>query len=158
MKTYSMKPAEVQKKWLLVDAQGLVLGRMASIIAKLLRGKHKPGYTPHVDCGDNIVVINAEKVKLTGNKFADKTYYRHTGYPGGIKSATAGETLTGKHPERVIQKAVERMLPRGPLARRQMGNLRVYAGTEHPHTAQQPEALDIAAMNPKNSRSARYGG
>ncbi len=152
MKTYSMKPAEVEKNWILVDAQGLVLGRMATIIASRLRGKHKPGFTPHVDCGDNIVVINAEKVKLTGKKLADKVYYRHTGYPGGIKEDKAGHLLEGKHPERVIMKAVERMIPRTPLGRQQMKNLRVYGGENHPHDAQNPEVLDVAAMNPKNAR------
>ncbi len=153
MKTYSAKPAEVEKKWFLIDADGLVLGRLASQIAKILRGKHKPTFTPHIDCGDNVIVVNAEKVHLTGNnKAANKTYYRHTGYPGGIKSRTAAETLEGRFPERVILKAVERMVPRGPLGRAQMGNLRVYPGPEHPHEAQQPEALDIAAMNPKNSK------
>lgn len=152
MKTYSMKPAEVDKKWILVDAQGLILGRLATIVASRLRGKHKPGFTPHVDCGDNIVIINAEKVKLTGKKLSDKVYYRHTGYPGGIKEDIAGHLLEGKYPERVIVKAVERMIPRTPLGRQQMKNLRVYAGTQHPHEAQKPEALDIAAMNEKNAR------
>jgi large subunit ribosomal protein L13 len=154
MKTYSMKPAEVQKKWFVVDADGLVLGRMAVVIATMLRGKHKPGYTPHVDCGDNVVVINAEKVALTGNKRADKIYYRHTGYPGGIKSRTAGQILEGKKPEDVVIKAVQRMLPKNKLARTQLSNLKVYAGVAHPHDAQQPELLDIAAMNAKNKRSA----
>ncbi len=153
MKTYSAKPAEVEKKWFLIDADGLVLGRLASQVAKILRGKHKPTFTPHIDCGDNVIVVNAEKVHLTGNnKAANKTYYRHTGYPGGIKSRTAAETLEGRFPERVILKAVERMVPRGPLGRAQMRNLRVYPGAEHPHEAQQPESLDIAAMNPKNSK------
>lgn len=152
MKTYSMKPAEVDKKWYVVDAEGLVLGRMASEIAKILRGKHKPGYTPHVDCGDNVIVVNAEKVQLTGRKLTDKRYYWHTGYPGGIKDRTAGQ-LMETHPERVVHKAVERMVPRGPLGRRQMSNLRVYAGSAHPHEAQQPEALDLAARNRKNARS-----
>ena len=154
MKTYSAKPAEVEKKWVLIDADGLVLGRLASQVAKILRGKHKPTFTPHIDCGDNVVIVNAEKVRLTGNKLAAKTYYWHTGYPGGIKDRKAGQILEGAHPERVILKAVERMIPRGPLGRQQMKNLRVYAGTEHPHEAQQPEALDVAAMNPKNKRSA----
>jgi large subunit ribosomal protein L13 len=154
MKTYSAKAAEIEKKWVLVDADGVVLGRLASQIAKILRGKHKPSYTPHLDCGDNVIVVNAEKVHLTGNKVADKTYYWHTGYPGGIKQRTAGQILAGKHPERVVHKAVERMVPRGPLGRQQMKNLRVYVGAEHPHEGQQPEVLDIAAMNPKNKRSA----
>ncbi len=154
MKTYSARAADLSKKWLLVDADGLVLGRMASQIAKILRGKHKPSYTPHMDCGDNVVVINAERVHLTADKASKKIYYRHTGYPGGIKSTTADQILAGKHPERVVVKAVERMIPGGPLGRQQMKNLRVYAGSEHPHVAQNPETLDIASMNPKNSRRA----
>ncbi len=152
MNTYSMKPSEVDKQWFIINADGLVLGRLASIVANRLRGKHKPGYTPHVDCGDHIVIVNAEKVKLTGNKRKDKTYYRHTGYPGGIKERTAAAILEGKHPERVIQKAIERMVPQGPLGRQQISNLRVYAGAEHPHEAQNPQTLDIAAMNAKNAR------
>ena len=154
MKTFSARPADIDKKWILVDADGVVLGRMASQIALILRGKHKPSYTPHMDCGDNVVVINAGKVHLTGKKLKDKIYYRHTGYPGGIKERRAGEILAGKHPERVVQKAIERMIPSGPLGRRQLKNLRVYAGAEHPHEAQNPEVLDIAARNPKNKRSA----
>ncbi len=154
MKTYSAKAAEIEKKWLLVDAEGVVLGRLASRIALILRGKHKVSFTPHMDCGDNVVVINAGKVRLTGKKLADKIYYRHTGYPGGIKSRTAGQILEGKHPERVVEKAVERMIPHGPLGRQQIRNLRVYAGPEHPHAAQDPSPLDIAAWNPKNKRSA----
>ena len=154
MKTYSAQPSDIEKPWFVIDAEGVVLGRLAVVIANRLRGKHKPTFTPHMDCGDHIVVINAEKVHLTGNKRADKILYWHTGYPGGIKSRTMAERLGGKHPERVILKAVERMIPRGPLGRRQMSNLRVYAGTEHPHAAQQPEVLDVAAMNPKNKRTA----
>jgi len=154
MKTYSAKPSEIEKKWLMIDADGLVLGRLASIIAMRLRGKHKPTYTPHLDCGDNIIVINAEKVVLTGKKMSDKVFYWHTGYPGGIKQRTMAEIIEKGHPERLIIKAVERMVPRGPLGRQQMKNLRVYAGTEHPHEAQKPESLDVAAMNPKNKRSA----
>jgi len=153
MKTYSAKPAEVKKKWVLVDAEGVVLGRLASILAMRLRGKHLPTYTPHVDCGDNIIVINAAKVKVTGKKMADKVFHWHTGHPGGVKERTMGERLGGRFPERVIVKAVERMITRGPLARQQMKNLRVYPGPQHPHEAQQPEVLDIAAMNPKNKRS-----
>ncbi len=149
--TAAAKPAEVEKKWLLIDADGLVVGRLASIIADRLRGKHKPSFTPHVDCGDNIIVINAEKVRFTGRKAGQKIYYRHTGHPGGIKEITAAKLLEGRFPERVIEKAVERMVPRGPLGRQQMRNLRVFAGTEHPHVAQSPETLDVAAMNPKNS-------
>ena len=154
MKTYSAKPSDIKRKWYVIDADGLVLGRMAAVIATRLRGKHKTIYTPHMDCGDNIIVINAEKVKLTGNKRTDKTYYWHTGYPGGIKSRTAGSILDGKHPERVVEKAVERMISRNPLGRKQMKKLHVYAGAEHPHGAQQPEMLDVAAMNSKNKRSA----
>ncbi|MFP6747973.1 MAG: 50S ribosomal protein L13 [Alphaproteobacteria bacterium] len=154
MKTYSAKPGDIERKWFVVDAEGVVLGRLASIIAMRLRGKHKPMFTPHMDCGDHIVVINAEKVRLTGNKLADKTYYRHTGYPGGIKSITAGKVLGGKHPERVVEKAVQRMIPKGPLGRQVLTKLKVYAGAEHPHEAQQPEILDVAAMNDKNKRSA----
>lgn len=154
MTTFSAKPAEVEKKWVLIDAQGLVVGRLASLIAMRLRGKHLPTFTPHVDMGDNVIVINADKVVFTGAKYEDKVYYWHTGYPGGIKHRTAGQILEGKHPERVVEKAVERMLPGGPLSRKQLGNLRVYAGGAHPHEAQTPEALDVAALNPKNTRSA----
>ncbi len=154
MKTFSAKPSDIEKKWLLIDAEDLVLGRMAAIIATRLRGKHKPTYTPHMDCGDNVIVINAEKVRLTGNKLANKIFYWHTGYPGGIKQRTAGQILEGAHPERVVIKAVERMVPRGPLGRQQMSNLRVYAGADHPHEGQKPEFVDVAAMNPKNKRSA----
>ena len=157
MKTYSAKPKDIDKKWLLVDAEDIVLGRLAAVVAMRLRGKHKPIYTPHMDCGDNVIVINAEKVKLTGNKLSDKTYYRHTGYPGGIRSTTPAEILTGPTPEQVVSKAIERMIPKGPLGRKQMSNLKVYAGPEHPHDAQQPEVLDVAAMNPKNKRSAICG-
>jgi large subunit ribosomal protein L13 len=150
MKTFSAKPSDIDKKWLLIDADGLVLGRLATIIATRLRGKHKPSFTPHMDCGDNIVVVNAEKVQLTGNKRADSIFYWHTGYPGGIKGRSKGAILDSKYPERVIQKAVERMVPRGPLGRRVMKNLRVFAGPQHPHEAQQPQLLDIAALNRKN--------
>jgi large subunit ribosomal protein L13 len=152
MRTFSAKPGQLEKKWVLIDADGLVVGRLASIIAMRLRGKHKPGYTPHVDCGDNIIVVNAAKVALTGNKRQDKVYYWHTGYPGGIKERRASQILDGKFPERVIEKAVERMLPRGPLYRRLLTNLKVYGGPTHPHEAQQPTKLDIAAMNRKNKR------
>jgi len=154
MKTYSARPADIEKKWIVIDAQGIVLGRLASIVAMRLRGKHKATFTPHMDMGDNVIVINAEKIQLTGNKRADKIYYWHTGYPGGIKSRTAGQILEGKFPERVVTKAVQRMMPGGPLTRKQLTNLRVYAGTEHPHEAQQPEVVDLAAMNTKNTRSA----
>ena len=152
MKTLSLKPAEVEKKWVVIDATGLVVGRLASIVAMRLRGKHKANYTPHVDCGDNVIVINADKVVFTGNKRDQKVYYHHTGYPGGIKERSARHILEGRFPERVVEKAVERMLPRGPLFRRILGNLRVYKGTEHPHAAQQPEVLDVAALNRKNVR------
>ncbi len=154
MQTYSAKPTEVTHKWWLIDAEDVVLGRLASTVAMLLRGKHKPQFTPHIDCGDHIVIVNAEKVWLTGKKRSDKIYYWHTGYPGGIKSRTPADYLDGKHPERVITKAVQRMIPKGPLGRQQLRKLRVYAGTEHPHEAQTPEVLDFAAMNPKNKRSA----
>jgi large subunit ribosomal protein L13 len=151
MKTYSAKPSEIEKKWVLIDADGLVVGRLAALIAIRLRGKHKPSYTPHMDCGDNVIVINAAKALLTGNKLKNKVYYWHTGYIGGIKERTAGAIMSGKHPERVVEKAVERMLPRGPLGKKQLSNLRVYPGAEHPHDAQQPQALDIGALSPKNS-------
>jgi large subunit ribosomal protein L13 len=154
MKTFSATPKDIEKSWILIDANGLVVGRLAALIATRLRGKHKPGYTPHMDDGDNIVVINAGNIVFTGNKRASKEYYWHTGYPGGIKSRTAEKILEGKHPERVLQKAVERMLPKGPLARKQLKNLKVYAGPEHPHAAQNPVKLDVAALNPKNARSA----
>ena len=150
--TRSIKPAEVEKKWHLIDAEGLVVGRLAAIVANILRGKHKPSFTPHVDCGDHVVVINVEKVRFTGNKRGEKTYYKHTGYAGGIKEVTADKVLDGRFPERVLEKAVERMLPRGPLGRRQLRNLKVYAGPAHPHEAQQPEALEVAALSPKNAR------
>jgi large subunit ribosomal protein L13 len=154
MSTYSAKPGEVEKKWVLIDAQGLVVGRLASLIALRLRGKHKPVYTPHVDCGDNVIVVNAEKIVLTGRKVQQKVYHHHTGYIGGIKERSAKQLLEGRFPQRIVEKAVERMLPRGPLGRRQLGNLRVYAGPLHPHEAQQPEPLDVGAMNRKNKRSA----
>lgn len=153
MQTKSIKPSEVKKKWVLVDAQDLVLGRLASLVANRLRGKHKAYYTPHVDCGDNIIIINAEKVHLTGNKLADKKFYWHTGYAGGIKERTIGQILSSKHPERVIKKAVERMVPRGPLGRQIMSNLKVYVGSNHPHAAQNPEVLNVAELNRKNVRS-----
>jgi len=154
MATFSQKPAEVVKKWVLIDAEGLVVGRLASLVANRLRGKHKATFTPHVDDGDNVVIINADKVVLTGNKYADKKYYWHTGHPGGIKERTARQILEGRFPERVLEKAIERMIPRGPLGRRQMKNLRVYAGPNHQHEAQQPEVLDVAALNRKNKGNA----
>ena len=155
MKTYSAKPGEVEKKWLLVDAEGVVLGRLASVIAVRLRGKHKPQFTPHVDCGDNVIVVNAEKVRLTGNKLQDKVFHWHTGHPGGVKERTMGAILAGRFPERAIEKAVERMMKKeSPLMRRVMKNLKVYKGPSHPHEAQQPIAFDGGALNPKNKRSA----
>tara|TARA_Y100000588_G_scaffold834_1_gene1119 strand:+ start:217 stop:678 length:462 start_codon:yes stop_codon:yes gene_type:complete len=153
MSTYSAKPSEVERKWLIVDAEDVVLGRLASIVAMRLRGKHKPMFTPNIDCGDHVIVINAEKVRLTGNKANADIFYWHTGYPGGIRGRSKGEILSGKHPERVVTKAVERMLPKGVLGREQLKKLRVYAGSEHPHEAQQPETLDVANMNPKNKRA-----
>ena len=153
MKTFSMKRGEIEKKWVLIDAEGVVLGRLASIVAMRLRGKHKPSFTPSQDMGDNVIIINAEKVQMTGKKRTDKVHYWHTGYPGGIKSRTAGQTLEGDHPERLVMKAFQRMLPGGPLSRKQMTNLRVYAGTEHGHDAQNPEVLDVKSMNKKNTRS-----
>ena len=152
--TASANAGTVEKKWVLIDADGLVVGRVASIIANILRGKHKPSFTPHVDCGDHVVVINADKVRLTGNKLKDKTYYQHTGYAGGIKAVTAAKVLEGRFPERVLEKAVERMIPRGPLGRAQMKALHLYAGTEHPHGGTQPETLDVASMNRKNKVTA----
>lgn len=151
MKTYSARSGEIDKKWVLIDADGLVVGRAAALIATRLRGKHKPIYTPHMDCGDNVIVINAEKVVLTGAKRQAKTYYWHTGYPGGIKERKADKVLDGRFPGRVLEAAVRRMMPGGPLTRAQLSNLRIYAGPEHPHAAQQPEKLDIAALNPKNT-------
>lgn len=150
--TLSLKPAEVTKDWVLIDAEGLVLGRLAAVIAQRLRGKHKPQFTPHVDCGDNIVVVNAGKVRVTGNKLEQAMFYYHTGYAGGIKGRSLRQRLESAHPERVLVKAVERMITRGPLQRRQMRHLHVYAGAEHPHVAQQPKKLDVAAMNAKNAR------
>ena len=153
MGTFSAKAADIQKKWLIIDAKGLVVGRLATLVAMRLRGKHKPTYTPHVDDGDNVIVINAAQAVLTGKKREKKVYYHHTGYIGGIKERTAKSILEGRFPERVVEKAIERMLPRGPLARQQLSNLRVYPGPDHPHAAQNPEVVDVGAMNRKN-RSA----
>ncbi|MBY4892276.1 50S ribosomal protein L13 [Jannaschia sp. EhC01] len=154
MKTFSATPADIDKKWIIIDAEGVVLGRLASVIAMRLRGKHKPSFTPSMDMGDNVIVINAEKVQVTGNK-RDKPNYWHTGYPGGIKSRTTGQILEGKYPERVLMQAVKRMLPGGKLSRQQMTNLRIYAGAEHPHEAQDPIVVDVASMNSKNTRGAK---
>jgi large subunit ribosomal protein L13 len=151
MTTYTAKAKDIVKDWVLIDAEGLIVGRAAAIIANRLRGKHKPTFTPHMDCGDHIVVINAEKIVLTGRKNEQKTYYWHTGFPGGIKERKAGKILEGAHPERVLEQAVKRMLPGGPLKRQQMTHLRIYKGAAHPHEAQNPKKLDIRAMNPKNA-------
>ena len=151
--SFAMRHQDVKKTWVVVDADGVILGRLASTIAMILRGKHRATFTPSVDCGDNVIVINAEKVKMTGNKATDKKFYYHTGFPGGIKERTRAQILAGAHPERVVEKAVERMLPRGPLGRRQMTNLKVYKGATHPHEAQNPTILDFAARNPKNKRA-----
>ena len=153
MKTFSATPADIDKKWILIDAEGVVLGRLASIVAMRLRGKHKASFTPNMDMGDNVIVINADKVQLTGKKRSDKIHYWHTGHPGGIKNRSAGQILEGEHPERLVTLAVKRMLPGNRLSRRQMTNLRVYAGAEHPHEAQSPEVLDVKSMNKKNTRS-----
>ena len=155
MKTYSAKSSEIEKKWLIIDAKDIVLGRLASQVALLLRGKHKPMFTPHMDCGDHVVIINAQQVHLSGKKGDKKDgkfYYRHTGFPGGIKETTAGKILLGNYPERVVQIAVNRMISRNKLGRKQFSNLHVYAGSEHPHTAQQPMTFDIAEKNPKNKK------
>ncbi|MEM7071164.1 MAG: 50S ribosomal protein L13 [Pseudomonadota bacterium] len=152
-KTYSMKSSEIDKNWLLFDAENAVLGRLASQIAKILRGKHKANFTPHMDCGDHVVVINAEKIALSGKKLKDKIYYRHTGYPGGIKSDVAGKILSGPFAERVLRKAVERMMPGGPLSRQQLRHLKIYTGNQHPHEAQQPQKLDFLSQNRKNKRA-----
>ena len=154
MKSFSAKPAEVEKKWVVIDAKGLVVGRLAVLVSMRLRGKHLPSYTPHVDDGDHVIVVNAAHVVLTGRKRENKVYYHHSGFIGGIKERTAKSILEGKFPERVVEKAVERMIPRGPLGRRQLGNLRVYSGPDHPHEAQNPEKLDVASLNRKNTRAA----
>ena len=154
MRTYSARASEIEKKWLVIDADGAVLGRLASFIAMRLRGKHKTMYTPHLDCGDNVIVINADKVRFTGKKLAQKTYYKHTGYAGGLKEVTAAKVLEGRFPERVLEKAIERMIPRGPLGRDQMRALHIYNGTEHPHGGQNPATLDVASMNRKNKVGA----
>ena len=150
--TYSAKPNEIHHDWIIIDAEDLVLGRLAAIVSTRLRGKHKATYTPHMDCGDNIIIINAEKIKLTGNKRENKIYYWHTGYPGGIKSRTAAKILDGNHPERVIEKAITRMVPKGPLGRKVLKKLYIYSGNSHPHEAQKPTVLDIANLNEKNKR------
>ncbi|MCB1516618.1 MAG: 50S ribosomal protein L13 [Hyphomicrobiaceae bacterium] len=153
MKTYSAKVGEVEKQWVLIDAEGLVVGRLAALIASRLRGKHKPTFTPHIDTGDNIIVINADKVKLTGAKLDQRKFHWHTGYPGGIKNRSSRQILEGRYPERVLENAVRRMMPGGPLSRSLMGNLRIYAGDVHPHEAQQPVKLDVASLNAKNAKA-----
>ncbi|MDR3424513.1 MAG: 50S ribosomal protein L13 [Alphaproteobacteria bacterium] len=150
--SFSLRHQDIKKQWVVVDADGVILGRLAASIATILRGKHRATFTPSVDCGDNVIVINAEKVKMTGHKAENKNFYYHTGHPGGIKARTRAHILAGEHPERVIEKAVERMMPRGPLGRRQMTNLKVYKGAEHPHAAQNPAMIDFAARNSKNKR------
>lgn len=152
-KSFALRHQDIKKDWVVIDADGVILGRLAAVIATLLRGKHRPIFTPSVDCGDHVIVINAEKVRMTGRKAEDKMFFYHTGYPGGIKERSRAHILAGAHPERVIQKAVERMLPRGPLGRRQLGGLKVYKGSEHPHAAQNPKVFDFAARNPKNKRT-----
>ncbi len=153
LKTYTAKPSEIEKKWWLIDAEDLVVGRVSSIIAKILRGKHKTTFTPNIDCGDYVIVINAEKIKLTGKKYAEKLYYWHTGYPGGIKDRTARQIIEGKYPERILEYAVSRMMSRGPLQRDLMTKLHIYKGNEHKHQAQNPQILDVGAMNRKNKKT-----
>ena len=149
MRTFSLRADQIKKDWVVVDAKDMILGRLSAVIASYLRGKHKPEFTPSMDCGDYVVVINADKVQVTGNKMDDHVFYWHTGYPGGIKQRTLKERLNSKFPERVISKAVERMLPKGPLGRQMLRNLKIYSGENHPHTAQQPKVLDVASMNAK---------
>jgi large subunit ribosomal protein L13 len=153
LKTYTAKPSEIEKKWWLIDAEDLVVGRLATIVAKILRGKHKTTFTPNIDCGDYVIIINAEKVKLTGKKYAEKLYYWHTGYPGGIKDRTARQIMEGKYPERILEYAVSRMMSRGPLQRDLMTKLHIYKGNEHKHQAQNPQILDVGAMNRKNKKT-----
>ncbi|NBX53031.1 MAG: 50S ribosomal protein L13 [Proteobacteria bacterium] len=152
-KTYTAKPSEIEKKWWLIDAENLVVGRLSTLIAKILRGKHKTTFTPNLDCGDHVVVINAEKVKFTGKKYAEKLYYWHTGFPGGIKDRTARQIIEGKHPERILEYAVSRMISRGPLQRDLMVKLHIYKGPEHKHQGQNPQLLDVGAMNRKNKKT-----
>ena len=153
MKTFTLSAKNIEKKWHLIDATDLVVGRLASHLANILRGKHKPEFSPNLDCGDHVVIINAEKIKFTGNKLKDKIYYWHTGHPGGIKQRTMGQILEGKFPDRVLRKAVQRMIPKGPLGRQQLKHLHIYTGSEHPHAAQQPAPMDFGAMNRKNKKA-----
>ena len=152
MKTYSVKPSDIVKKWYLVDATDLVLGRLAVVLANYVRGKHKVYFTPNIDCGDHVVVVNAEKIKLTGNKLNNHMHYWHTGYPGGIKSKSYAQILEGKNPQEAIQLAVKRMVPKGPLGKQQLKKLYVYSGDKHPHDAQKPEPINLKTMNKKNKR------
>lgn len=154
MSSYMARSEDFEKKWYIIDGEGKTVGRLSTRIATILRGKDKPQFTPHADIGDFVIVVNADKVKFTGKKLADKIYYKHTGYAGGIKGITAGKVLEGRFPERVLEKAIERMIPRGPLGRDQMRALHLYNGTEHPHGGQNPELLDVAAMNRKNKVGA----
>ena len=153
LKTYTAKPSDIEKKWWLIDAEDLIVGRLATIVAKILRGKHKTTFTPNIDCGDYVIIINAEKVKLTGKKYAEKLYYWHTGYTGGIKDRTARQIMEGKYPERILEYAVSRMMSRGPLQRDLMTKLHIYKGNEHKHQAQNPQILDVGAMNRKNKKT-----
>jgi len=150
--SFNLRCQDVKKKWILIDADGVILGRLAAFVATRLRGKHQATFTPSVDCGDNVVVINAEKVKMTANKAETKKFYYHTGYPGGIKSWTRASVLEGKYPERVVEKAVERMLPKGILGKKQLKNLKVCKGSSHPYAGNKPETIDFATLNPKNKR------
>ncbi|CEI84919.1 50S ribosomal protein L13 [Ehrlichia minasensis] len=152
METFSLKASQIKKRWVVIDASGVVVGRLAAFVANILRGKDKPEYTPHMDCGDNVIIINAEKVQFTGSKLKGKVYYKHTGYPGGLKSCTPADLLLNKHPERIINMAIRRMLSTGPMARRRLKNLYIYSGPEHKHSAQQPVKLDFLSMNAKNNK------
>lgn len=152
MKTFSLKANQIKKNWFIIDAKDLVLGRLSAVIASYLRGKHKPEFTPNMDCGDYVIVINAEKIRVTGQKADQSVFYWHTGYPGGIKGQSIAQRLSGKFPGRVIEKAVERMLPKGPLGRKMLKNLKVCCGEEHQYAAQKPVMLDVASMNTKNVR------
>jgi large subunit ribosomal protein L13 len=152
-KTYAAKPSEITRKWWLIDAENLVVGRLSSIIANILRGKNKAMFTPNLDCGDHVVVINADKVKLTGKKYAEKKYFWHTGYPGGIKERTARQIMEGKFPERILENSISRMISRGPLQRDVMSKLHLFSGPEHKHQAQNPQILDIASINRKNTKT-----
>ena len=150
MQTFSLKQKNITKKWYLINAEGLVLGRLASKISSLLRGKHKTIFTPHLDCGDNVIVINAKKVKLTGSKEKKKIYYKHTGYPGGLKEKTFSDIINGKNPNFIIRKAVERMMSSNALSKKQLGNLKIFSNDKHTLEAQKPETLDFSSQNRKN--------